>query len=107
MRLVAVGGIVLMGSMLEAQVANNTALVGTVLDPSGAPLAGATVTAINEATKVVYPGTSNAEGYYSISFITPGTYDVTVEQTGFTKLTKTGRRAFEDYVGYLRDLIAG
>ena len=23
------------------------------------------------------------------------------------KLTKTGRRAFEDYVGYLRDLIAG
>ncbi len=85
------GGIVLMGSMLEAQVANNTALVGTVLDPSGAPLAGATVTAINEATKVVYPGTTNAEGYYSISFITPGTYDVTVEQTGFTKLTKTGR----------------
>jgi DNA-binding MarR family transcriptional regulator len=23
------------------------------------------------------------------------------------KLTRTGRRAFEDYVGYLRDLIAG
>jgi DNA-binding MarR family transcriptional regulator len=23
------------------------------------------------------------------------------------KLTKTGRRAFEDYVGYLRELIAG
>jgi hypothetical protein len=23
------------------------------------------------------------------------------------KLTKSGRRAFEDYVGYLRDLIAG
>src|ERR1700744_4570974 len=30
MRLVTVAGIVLMGSMLEAQVANNTALVGTV-----------------------------------------------------------------------------
>lgn len=76
---------------LRAQVANNTALVGTIVDPSGAPLSGATVTAVNEGTKVTYPGATNAEGYYSITFIVPGTYDVTVEQAGFTKLTKTGR----------------
>lgn len=76
---------------LRAQVANNTALVGTVTDPSGAPVSGVTVTAVNEATKVNYPGSTNAEGYYSITFIVPGTYDVTVEQSGFTTLTKTGR----------------
>jgi len=91
-RPVAVAGIALMGTMtIQAQVANNTTLVGTVVDPSGAPLAGANVTAVNEGTKVKYPGTTNSDGYYSIQFIVPGTYDVTVEQAGFTKLTKTGR----------------
>src|SRR5580698_1731813 len=90
-RPVIAAGIVLMGSMLQAQVANNTALVGNVVDQSGAPLSGAKVTAVNEGTKVVYPGTTNAEGYYSITFIAPGTYDISVEQSGFTKLTKTGR----------------
>ncbi len=90
-RPVTVLGIILTGLTLQAQVANNTALVGSVLDPSGAPLSGANITAVNEATKVKYPGTTNAEGYYSIAFIVPGTYDVTVEQAGFTTLTKTGR----------------
>ena len=71
MRLVAVGGIVLMGSMLEAQVANNTSLVGAVVDQSGAPVVGAKVTAVNEDTHVTYPGGTNAEGYYSITFIAP------------------------------------
>jgi hypothetical protein len=75
---------------LPAQVANNTALVGTVLDSSGSAIAGAKVTAAEESTGVVSPGTTNAEGFYSIKFIAPGTYDITVEQTGFNKLTKTG-----------------
>ena len=90
-RPVAVAGIILVGSMSQAQVANNTALVGAVVDPSGAPVAGAKVTAVNEGTQVSYPGTTNAEGNYSITFIVPGTYDITVEQSGFSKLTKTGR----------------
>ncbi|QNI30589.1 TonB-dependent receptor [Alloacidobacterium dinghuense] len=89
-RPVAVVGIFLIGGMLRAQVANNTALVGTVVDPTGAPISGANVTAVNEETKVVYPGATNAEGYYSITFIVPGTYDIAVEQSGFNKLTKTG-----------------
>ena len=74
----------------QAQVANNTALVGTVLDSSGSAVVGAKVTAVEESTGVVYPGTTNAQGYYSIKFIPPGTYDITVEQTSFSKLTKTG-----------------
>src|SRR5277367_3101249 len=77
-------------TLTQAQVANNTALVGTVLDSSGSAVVGAKVTAVEESTGVVYPGTTNAQGYYSIKFIPPGTYDVTVEQTSFSKLTKTG-----------------
>ena len=74
----------------SGQVANNTALVGNVVDSSGLPVIGAKVTAVNEETKVVYPGTTNGEGYYSITFIAPGTYDITVERTGFAQLKKTG-----------------
>src|ERR1700722_6483419 len=77
-------------TLTQAQVANNTALVGTVLDTSGSAVVGAKVTAVEESTGVVYPGTTNAQGYYSIKFIPPGTYDITVEQASFSKLTKTG-----------------
>ncbi|WP_446745042.1 carboxypeptidase regulatory-like domain-containing protein [Silvibacterium acidisoli] len=76
---------------LSAQVANNTTMVGTVVDSSGAPVAGAKVTALNEGTKVKYPGTTNGDGNYSIQFIQPGTYDVTVEMQGFNKVTQTGK----------------
>jgi Carboxypeptidase regulatory-like domain len=74
-----------------AQVANNTALVGNVVDPSGLPVVGAAVTAVNEETKVAYPGKTDGDGYYSIKFILPGTYDITVEETGFSVLKKTGQ----------------
>src|SRR5580693_973439 len=77
-------------TLTEAQVANNTAVVGTVLDSAGSAVSGAKVSAVEESTGVAYPGTTNAQGFYSIKFIAPGTYDITVDQSGFTKLTKTG-----------------
>ena len=75
---------------LRAQIANNTSLVGTVLDASGKTIGGAKVKAVEEATKVMYSATTNAEGYYTISFIQPGIYDVTVEQPGFKQETTVG-----------------
>lgn len=78
------------GAALRAQVANNTSLVGTVLDPSGSVVLSATVTAVEEATKTKSMATTNAQGYYAISFIKPGTYDITVVAQGFSKMTKTG-----------------
>ena len=70
----------------SAQVANNTSLVGTVADESGNVVVGVKVTAINEGTGVIYPGTTNGEGYYSIDFILPGVYDVAIEHPGFAKV---------------------
>ena len=87
--LVTVIGTINFAASMPAQVANNTAVVGTVQDSSGSVLAGAKVTAVEESTGVAFPGTTNDQGYYSIKFIPPGTYDITVEQTGFAKLTKT------------------
>ncbi len=80
----------LCASIARGQVANNTSLVGTVTDASGGTIAGATVTGINNDTKVEYASTTNAEGYYSIPFIIPGTYSVTVGMQGFRKTTATG-----------------
>ncbi|MEA2539806.1 MAG: hypothetical protein QOH35_1172, partial [Acidobacteriaceae bacterium] len=73
-----------------AQIANNTSLVGTVLDSSGAALAGVKVEAVEEGTKFSYSATTNSGGYYAITFIKAGTYDITVRQTGFKTATKTG-----------------
>jgi hypothetical protein len=73
-----------------AQIANNTSLVGTVLDSSGAALAGVKVEAVEEGTKLSYTTTTNSNGYYAITFIKAGTYDITVHQTGFKTETKVG-----------------
>jgi hypothetical protein len=79
-----------LSTFAAAQVANNTQLVGTVSDPSGSVVAGAKVVAVNTATHVEYQGSTNAEGYYVIPYVTPGTYDITIEQGGFAKITSHG-----------------
>ncbi|MBW8747339.1 MAG: carboxypeptidase regulatory-like domain-containing protein, partial [Acidobacteria bacterium] len=78
------------GSFASAQVSNNTQLVGTITDPSGGVVSGAKITATNTGTQVQYEGTTNAEGYYTIPFVAPGTYDITVEQAGFAKTVSKG-----------------
>ena len=75
---------------LRAQIANNTSLVGTVVDPSGSPISNSLVVAVEENSKVKSTSHTNAEGYYAITFIQPGTYDITIEEQGFKKMTKTG-----------------
>ena len=47
---------------MRSQVANNTSLVGTVLDSSGSPINGGHVVAIEENTKVKSEVKTNGEG---------------------------------------------
>ncbi|MFT4111360.1 carboxypeptidase regulatory-like domain-containing protein [Silvibacterium sp.] len=74
----------------NAQIANNTSIVGTVSDPSGNVIAGATVVATEEQTRVHAQATTNGQGYYAITFIQPGTYDISVQQKGFSSYVKKG-----------------
>jgi hypothetical protein len=89
-------GVVLFLGMLalvyrgQAQLANTTALVGTVSDSAGAVVSGAAITAVNTATQDTYATTSNQDGYYTIQFVRVGTYSVTAERSGFTTIKKTG-----------------
>jgi len=64
-------------------------IVGTVTDATQAVIPGATVTATNKATGIVYKGMSNEVGDYRINNVPVGTYDVDVTGGGMTprKLT--------------------
>ena len=73
-----------------AQLASQTALVGTVTDSSGSVLPGASVVAVNAGTRDTYEATTNAEGYYNIQFVRTGTYDITVTVTGFQTFKASG-----------------
>jgi len=64
---------------------NAADLQGYVRDPSGAAVTGATVAVRNAATNFSRDVTTNDEGYYQITNLPPGNYEVTVEASGFSK----------------------
>jgi len=64
-------------------------LTGTVTDPSGAVVPGATVTLVNTALNTRFQTNSNAQGSYSFPALAVGHYDVTFEATGFKPQKKT------------------
>jgi Carboxypeptidase regulatory-like domain len=66
----------------HAQVATAT-LGGTVTDPSGAVVIGATVTLKNEETGIRTVTRTNATGVYAIRDIEPGVYSLEVTKAGF------------------------
>jgi hypothetical protein len=68
-------------------------LTGTVTDPSGAVVASATVTVKNAATGASRTATTNANGAYRFSLLPPGSYDVSVTASGFTKADTTANVA--------------
>src|ERR1051325_9654844 len=55
---------------------------GTVLDPSGASIAGATVTVHNTATGLSRSLTSDAQGHYLVPDLPIGRYEIRATQTG-------------------------
>jgi outer membrane receptor protein involved in Fe transport len=63
----------------------NADLTGRVLDPNGAAVPNATVTARHTGTGAERSVQSNAEGDYAIRELPPGRYDVTVEAPNFSK----------------------
>jgi hypothetical protein len=78
------------GTMAHAQLAGKGEIKGTVTDPTGAIVQGATVTATEEASGLSTSRTTNSAGDYDLSPLDPGIYTVTVTGSGFEKLTQTG-----------------
>ena len=53
---------------------------------------GATVNVQNKDTNEIATAVTNAEGNYTIPFLRPGPYTLTVEMAGFQKYTRTDMR---------------
>jgi len=69
----------------------NTATVfGTVVDPSGAAVPGATLKLTNNATGASWQVSSDASGQFAFTFIPPGTYELVVNASGFKEYRQTG-----------------
>ena len=62
-----------------AQESGGATINGTVTDPSGALIAGAKITATQTATGAQRTTQTSNAGLYSLSALTAGAYDVTVE----------------------------
>jgi hypothetical protein len=66
-----------------AQSASTGSVAGTVADPQGAAVAAAAVTLTDKATGTVRSATTNDNGHYVFVDVNPGTYNMSVNKTGF------------------------
>ncbi|MPZ21355.1 MAG: hypothetical protein GEV06_26190, partial [Luteitalea sp.] len=73
-----------------AQLATQTALVGTVTDADGGVVPGVAVVAVHVDTQDTYETVTNAQGFYNIPFIRTGRYEITVSLSGFQPFRATG-----------------
>ena len=69
---------------------NSGNIRGTITDPSGAALAGATVTARNMDTGLSITTASTDAGLYSVPNLPPGRYSVSAEAPSLKKYTQEG-----------------
>ncbi len=65
-------------------------LTGRVTDPQKAAVPGAIVQARNVATNEVASATTNEQGDYTIHFLRPGAYSISIEHPGFKRYERQG-----------------
>jgi Carboxypeptidase regulatory-like domain len=70
------------GSLVMAQVPTGS-IVGTVVDPQGLPVEGASVTLTNQGTNYMYHAVTGSNGGYQFRSIGDGMYLVSASKEGF------------------------
>jgi hypothetical protein len=63
-------------------------ITGIVCDPSGGGVAGAKVEVVNGSTGLERRTSTSAQGGYAFAALLPGEYDVSVDATGFERMTR-------------------
>ncbi len=74
-----------MAPSLMAQSLISGDLTGTITDPSGAVVSGATVALKSDATGATRTATTGPNGTYRFSLLQPGTYTISASAPGFSK----------------------
>ncbi|MGC1580148.1 MAG: carboxypeptidase-like regulatory domain-containing protein, partial [Candidatus Acidiferrales bacterium] len=77
-----VGSMLLLPAVARAQLTEGT-IVGTVTDSSGAVVSGAKVSIKNTGTGATIEEKTDSIGYYRAPHLSPGSYEVRVEKSGF------------------------
>src|SRR5678815_4695164 len=75
--------ILVLAAVASAQTFRGT-ILGTVSDPNGAVVAGATIKVKNTSTGLERTTTTDPEGNYTVPELPIGPYEVRIEQPGFT-----------------------
>ncbi len=84
-------GIALIACLVPPAVAQAwSSLSGTVTDPSGALVAGASVTIRNLDTGMERIATTDDAGRYQVLLLPVGNYEVVIHKEGFALMTRTG-----------------
>ncbi len=89
--LLAMFGLLAMNCLLAfGQVSATAPITGTITDPNGAVISGATIQIKNVATGQELRGTSASNGTFTIPAVATGVYAVTIEAQGFKKTVVQG-----------------
>ncbi len=80
--------VMLCGALVFGQATSGT-ISGTMLDPQGNALSGATVKIRNLATSMTREVASNSSGFYRVTGLSPGRYEVEAAAQGFAGETRT------------------
>ncbi len=72
----------LFSTVLSAQTISTSRIRGTIQDPSGGAVAGAEVKLTQSATGAVRTATSGADGDYTLTDLSVGTYQLEVTKAG-------------------------
>ncbi len=65
-------------------------ITGTIADPTGAMIGGATIIAKNSQTAAEYTAASTATGNYTLAQLPAGTYEISASMSGFKKYVRPG-----------------
>src|SRR6266850_2594433 len=85
MRAMRIFGLLVLCAVAISAQTNKGGISGTVLDPNGAAIPGATVTVTNVGNNHQVVVITSDSGAYSVSSLEPVTYNVMVEATGFKR----------------------
>jgi len=81
---------ILLATGMMAWCAVTGGISGIITDPTGAVIAGATVTATNAAQGLQVRSTTDTQGFYNFPRLAVGSYDIQVELQGFQPQKKSG-----------------
>src|SRR5262245_33749733 len=84
---IAIASLLALSAIVLAQ-SSKGVLVGTVTDPTGSVITGASVKVTNSATNVTRETVSRSEGSYRLDAVDPGIYKIEVGASGFKTMAR-------------------